>query len=198
MVDFDDLDRRILDLLLEDASRSYRAIADEIGRSAPTVSNRVDRLRELGVIRRFTLDVDRSMLSTGGRSILVADVRPGVAESLAADLGDRERVEHVLRGVGGTVIATTTVGAATLDDALADLSEAYPDADWSVDPLADSRWTPSLDVAGEFGLVCTICENTIDEDGARVELDNGDRHVVCCSACASDITDQYDRLAGST
>jgi hypothetical protein len=110
------------------------------------------------------------------------------------DLTDRERVERVLRGVGGTVVATTTADAATLDGLLGDLSEAYPDADWSVDSLVDSRWTPRLD---EFGLVCTVCENTVGEGGVRVDLDDGGRHVVCCSACAADITDRYERLADS-
>ncbi|WP_254538760.1 Lrp/AsnC family transcriptional regulator [Halomarina litorea] len=195
MVEFDDLDRQILDLLLEDARRSFREIADEIGRSAPTVSNRVDRLRELGVIRRFTLDIDRSMLTTGEQSLVVARVQPSAAEPLADALADDEAVEHVLRGVGGTVVAKATVDTSTLDGLLGDLSEAYPDADWSVEPLVGTRWDPHLGVTGGFGLVCTVCGNTITEDGVDVEVESGNRHVVCCSTCAADITEQYERLA---
>ncbi|WP_114579476.1 AsnC family transcriptional regulator [Saliphagus sp. LR7] len=50
MPELDSTDAVILELLLEDARRSYREIADEVGLSPPTVSNRVDRLRDLGVI----------------------------------------------------------------------------------------------------------------------------------------------------
>ncbi len=106
------------------------------------MSNRVDRLQELGVIRRFTLDVDRSTLTTGEQSLVVARVQPSAAEGLADELADDEAVEHVFRGVGGTVVAKVTVDAATLDGTLGDLSESYPDADWSVEPLVGTRWDP--------------------------------------------------------
>ncbi|WP_254538347.1 hypothetical protein [Halomarina litorea] len=52
-------------------------------------------------------------------------------------------------------------------------------------------------MTGAFGLVCTVCGNTTTEDGVSVDVESGDRHVVCCSACASDITERYERLADS-
>ena len=46
----DDTDREILRLLLEDGRRPYREIASEVELSAPAVSDRVERLRELGLL----------------------------------------------------------------------------------------------------------------------------------------------------
>jgi DNA-binding Lrp family transcriptional regulator len=54
----DDLDRRILASLADDARRSYAEIGAEVSLSAPAVKRRVDRLRRDGVIRRFTAVVD--------------------------------------------------------------------------------------------------------------------------------------------
>ncbi|MEF8867891.1 MAG: Lrp/AsnC family transcriptional regulator, partial [Haloarculaceae archaeon] len=65
MRDLDETDLEILRLLLADARRPYSDIAEAVDLSPPAVSDRVARLREAGVIRRFTLDVDRSQLREG-------------------------------------------------------------------------------------------------------------------------------------
>lgn len=51
----DDIDKQILDLLNDDARRPYSEIADKVGVSPPTVSDRVERLQEKGVIDQFTI-----------------------------------------------------------------------------------------------------------------------------------------------
>ena len=194
MSSFDETDRQILELLLEDARRSFRGIADEVGLSAPSVSNRVERLREQGVIRRFTVDIDKSTLATGDGSLLTVRASPANAESLATELAEHDAVEHVHRGVDGRIVATAQMDATELDETLSELSEAFPDAEWEAEPLANSEWKPQLGVTGAFGLVCTICGKTITDAGETVEIDSGDRHVVCCSTCVTQITDEYERL----
>lgn len=56
----DEIDLEIVRLLADDARRPFNDIADRVGLSPPAVSDRVDRLREQGVIQRFTIDIDRS------------------------------------------------------------------------------------------------------------------------------------------
>ena len=79
MTGIDDVDYRILELLMDDARRSYRDIAEEVGRSPPTVSERVERLTEVGVIERFTLDVDRSRLVRRAGSVTAGTVTRALA-----------------------------------------------------------------------------------------------------------------------
>lgn len=50
----DDIDRKIIALLSEDARRSFADIGFAVSLSAPAVKRRVDRLRETGVITGFT------------------------------------------------------------------------------------------------------------------------------------------------
>jgi DNA-binding Lrp family transcriptional regulator len=50
----DELDRRILYALVQDARASYADIGTMIGLSAPAVKRRVDRLRSAGAIRGFS------------------------------------------------------------------------------------------------------------------------------------------------
>jgi Lrp/AsnC family transcriptional regulator, leucine-responsive regulatory protein len=59
-VPLDDVDRQILMLLSEDSRRSQRALARELGMSAPAVRERIGRLEVLGVIRGYGIQVDWS------------------------------------------------------------------------------------------------------------------------------------------
>jgi DNA-binding Lrp family transcriptional regulator len=51
----DDVDRQIISMLRENARRPYTEIATALGVSEGTVRNRVDQLREAGLIERFTI-----------------------------------------------------------------------------------------------------------------------------------------------
>src|SRR5690606_38442453 len=53
----DDIDRRIVSLLMEDGRMSFVDIGARVGLSAPAVKRRVDRLREAEVITGFTVTV---------------------------------------------------------------------------------------------------------------------------------------------
>ncbi|MEV5747607.1 Lrp/AsnC family transcriptional regulator [Actinoallomurus sp. NPDC052308] len=58
----DDIDRRIVACLLENARASFAQVGDEVGLSAPAVKRRVDRLRHDGVITGYAAVVDPSAL----------------------------------------------------------------------------------------------------------------------------------------
>ncbi|OLS98697.1 AsnC family transcriptional regulator [Pseudonocardia sp. CNS-004] len=61
----DDTDRLLLDLLRTDGRRTYSEMATEVGLSVAAVKRRVDRLREVGVITGFTVQVDHAKLDQG-------------------------------------------------------------------------------------------------------------------------------------
>lgn len=53
----DDLDRRLIGLLQQDASRPLKTLAAEVGLARSSVRERIERLEKAGVIRRYTIDV---------------------------------------------------------------------------------------------------------------------------------------------
>jgi Lrp/AsnC family transcriptional regulator for asnA, asnC and gidA len=65
-------ERRILDVLEEDAQASYAEIADRAEVSKPTVRKYIKRLEEEGVIVGYSADVDPKKLS--GRSIALVGI----------------------------------------------------------------------------------------------------------------------------
>ena len=55
---FDELDKRIIAVLVGDARASYAEVGARVGLSAPAVKRRVDRLRASGAITGFSARVD--------------------------------------------------------------------------------------------------------------------------------------------
>ena len=58
----DAIDHKIIARLLEDGRESYAAIGAAVGLSTAATKRRIDRLRSVGVIRRFTVDVEPAAL----------------------------------------------------------------------------------------------------------------------------------------
>ena len=58
----DDIDRKIIALLTENGRESFAALGLRIGLSTAATKRRVDRLRNEGVIRRFTAEIEPTAL----------------------------------------------------------------------------------------------------------------------------------------
>jgi len=65
VIELDDMDRRILRALVEDATQSASALGRKLGLSQPATWRRVRRLYESGVIKGQRLDLDRERLGFG-------------------------------------------------------------------------------------------------------------------------------------
>ena len=85
MSEVDETDHRLLALLQEDGRRTYSEMAGVVGLSVAAVKRRVDRLREIGVITGFTVQVDHAKLGWGVEAFteLRYAGRTGVGEIVA-------------------------------------------------------------------------------------------------------------------
>ncbi|SDJ36317.1 Lrp/AsnC family transcriptional regulator [Streptomyces indicus] len=63
--ELDDTDHQLLRLLQADGRRTFSEMAPEVGLSVAAVKRRVDRMRESGVIKGFTVQVDHAKLGRG-------------------------------------------------------------------------------------------------------------------------------------
>ncbi|MEO5323803.1 Lrp/AsnC family transcriptional regulator [Mesorhizobium sp. CC13] len=73
----DDIDRRIVEILVEDARISLKELAQRVGLSSPSASERLKRLEERGVIRGFTIEVDPAALGYTLQAIVRIRPLPG-------------------------------------------------------------------------------------------------------------------------
>lgn len=65
MIPLDDIDRRMLRELVEDATQSASALGRKLGLSQPAAWRRIRRLQDTGVIKGRRLDLDREKLGFG-------------------------------------------------------------------------------------------------------------------------------------
>ena len=73
----DAVDRSIIDHLLEDSRLSLKDLALRVNLSAPSVSERLRRLQESGVISAFTVDIDLTALGDVFEAIIRIRPLPG-------------------------------------------------------------------------------------------------------------------------
>ncbi len=81
----DELDRKILALLVEDGRRTYDDIARQVTLSAPAVKRRVDRLRARGALQGFTAILDHAALGDRTEALVELFFAPGTLLEAVAD-----------------------------------------------------------------------------------------------------------------
>lgn len=81
----DKADRKIIDLLAEDARRSLADIGAQVGLSASAVNERIRRLSVAGVIRRFTVEADFSALDLPITAFLLVGLNYETGEEVFRD-----------------------------------------------------------------------------------------------------------------
>jgi len=190
--DLDDTDRRILKLLAADARRPYSDIADDVDLSPPAVSDRVTKLRDAGVLRRFTVDLDRARLRDGTQVLVEFAVRPGREAEVRQAVEAEDAVEHVFVTAAGDVVCSARLPVADVAAWVADAVDLDDVDDYDVTAVASSSWQPTVGGV-DLALACDECGNTVTSEGETATLD-GDRHHFCCDSCRSQFVDRYERI----
>lgn len=192
MRDLDATDFEILRLLTENARRPYSDIADEVGLSAPAVSDRITRLQELGVIRRFTLDVDQSQIRSGVTVLVDLALDPTVLDEVHATLREAEEVEHIFTTAASHLVVSVRVPDGAVREWLSDHVDFAHLDEYEVTLLTGTDWAPSVG-GNEFTLTCVECGNTVSSEGVITRID-GTLYKFCCSSCEGRFKEQFDRL----
>ncbi|TKR27636.1 winged helix-turn-helix transcriptional regulator [Natronomonas salsuginis] len=193
MRELDETDRELLRLLLDDGRASYKQLAETVDLSPPAVSDRVDRLRELGVIERFTVNVDRSRLREGVRVAITLVVTPGESTAVREALTDVTGVEHVFVTAEGRLLVVGTFPDADIESPLQPAFETKAIESVDVTPLVASDWHPALGEA-TLGLECVECGNSVTAEGVSAVID-GERYEFCCGSCRARFEERYEELS---
>jgi len=79
--DIDEIDKKILDLFNEDGRMSYRKIAKRLDISIGTVHNRIEKLTNTGIIKKFAPVIDHSKLGYNLTTIIGVRVKGGMLKN---------------------------------------------------------------------------------------------------------------------
>ncbi|MFI6600045.1 Lrp/AsnC family transcriptional regulator [Nonomuraea sp. NPDC050536] len=115
----DDIDRLLVAELQRDAAQPYAALGQAVGLSAGAAHERVRKLRERGVIRASTVDVDPALLGKGVLAFVLVSADSWMGDSGAAFSGIPEIMEaHVIAGAASVLVKVRTSTTEQLQDVL--------------------------------------------------------------------------------
>jgi Lrp/AsnC family transcriptional regulator, regulator for asnA, asnC and gidA len=98
----DILDLKIVRCLTEDARCTYKYIAEQAGVSEATVKNRIDKLQEEGIIKKFTVIMDYHKLGRAIKAFIGLKVQPAKISEIVSVIEKNPDV-HVLYRTSGDV-----------------------------------------------------------------------------------------------
>ncbi|MGW6708626.1 Lrp/AsnC family transcriptional regulator [Streptomyces sp. NPDC054956] len=115
----DDIDRALVRCLQQDAGQAYAALGAAVGLSAGAAHERVRKLRERGVIRRTTVEVDPAAVGSGVLAYVMVDSTAWMGDSRSAFEAIAEIQEaHVIAGSASVLVKVRTGTTEQLQDVL--------------------------------------------------------------------------------
>jgi DNA-binding Lrp family transcriptional regulator len=116
--EMDQIDRKLLDLLQQDASRTNANLAEEVGLSPSSCLRRIRRLKSTGVIERVVAILNPAKAGKGLRAIVTVELeRHGEQHTRRfLDLATRERAVIQAYSVSGETDAVLMLRLADMDE----------------------------------------------------------------------------------
>lgn len=96
----DELDRKILDLLTQNARYSYSELGERLGLSRVAIKNRMDALEQRGVIEGYTVIVNPQRTGGAISCYYEIEVRPDALAEVIRILNDCPTVTQIYRVTG--------------------------------------------------------------------------------------------------
>lgn len=113
----DDIDRSLLTLLQADASQSYATLGQSVGLSTGAAHERVRKLRERGVIRRTTIEVDHDAVGRGMLAFVLVEASTWMGgdevRDALMDLPDVQEA-HIVAGSASLLLKIRTASTEDL------------------------------------------------------------------------------------
>lgn len=109
----DDIDRAIIAALTENGRMTIKKVAEQIGLSSPSVSERIKKMEDAGAIRGYTVVIDPTVFGLGVEAHVRVHAIPGKANKVEQMLFDAPEVVKAERVTGADCfVATVVVGDA--------------------------------------------------------------------------------------
>ncbi len=129
----DRTDYQILNILQADSRTTLRQIGDQVGLTAPAVSERIHRMEEKQIIRDYRIDVDREQLDCSMTGFILVAPEPEKYQSFCEFCQKNPAIishYHVI-GVFNALLRFAVRGTRELDELLSSIKR-YGDSQTSV------------------------------------------------------------------
>ena len=108
----DEIDRKIIEILRENARMSNEKLGKKVSLSEPATRRRVSNLVERGVIKRFTIDVEEG---GGVQALIFISISPDVPSEKIADAVSKKDGIHSILEISGETDFIVSIYAVDMD-----------------------------------------------------------------------------------
>ncbi|AVQ99987.1 HTH-type transcriptional regulator LrpC [Oceanobacillus picturae] len=101
---YDDIDKKLLEELTEDGRLSYVELAEKVGLSRVAVKDRIQNLKDKGVIEKFTVVINSEKFGKNVSAFFEVDVEPKQLQQVAQNLADNPHVASIYQMTGPSTL----------------------------------------------------------------------------------------------
>ncbi len=195
MIELDNLDIKILSHLQANSRKSFQEIAKSCLTSVPTIKSRVDRMLELGIIKKFTIDIDNNKLGIA-EAVLIVNAKPLAVNRIAQELMEQEEVKELfITSDSETSIISRLAGDMQLILSIQDRIDLTDVNNIRVISVKiQFRKDTNIPLASSsIILACAYCDRKVTGDAVRKRLDDRD-YFFCCKTCQGEFEKKYTKL----
>lgn len=182
----DTVDLEIMRILQENARIPLSQIAKKVKISRPTVSSRIEKLKKEGIIKGFTVIIDRDALMEN--IIVFFNLKAKNATKVSKILSQKSNVLELYTTLGGKNIICKAY-AKNLEDLKSLMSEIEKikeiEKQESFIGLKKLKQEHEAKLGPEIGVLmeCDSCEKSISSDEALIYKPHNQEYFFCCRNC---------------
>lgn len=195
-MELDETEIKILRELQKDASISNRGLAKKVESSTPTISSKIEKLEDMGIIQGYKLHLDYDRLGLT-KYVLIVDTAPDKLEKVSKEISDIDLTYSIeeLDGIS-LKVEIFTRDVKHFDSYLEDLrkKDGINKLDvMRVSEFIDERQEIPIFENADLNIDCYYCNKQIKGEPVKLKMDNKD-HYLCCSSCADLYEEKYQKL----
>lgn len=195
-MELDETEIKILRELQKDASISNRRLAKKVDVSTPTISSKIEKLEDMGIIQGYKLHLDYDKLGLT-KYVLIVDTAPDKLEKVSKEISDMDLTYSIeeLDGIS-LKVEVFSRDVKHFDSYLGDLrkKDGINKIDVRrVSDFIDERQEIPIFENADLNIDCFYCDKPIKGDPVKLKMDDKD-HYLCCSSCADLYEKKYQKL----
>lgn len=183
----DIIDLKILNALIEDGRKSFRQISREIDVSTPTVEDRYERLRKVGVIKNIEPVIDMEKLENVNINIMFIKTDPNESNTVSTKIASIAEITNLYVASGDHNLVAVAITRDKLHfeqvrQEIANINGIVSLIYQSLSKVVKNKINIPLEKEVKILIKCEVCDNYVNSFSDRI-LDNGSYKYFCCKSC---------------
>lgn len=199
-MELDKTESEMVKRLMKDGRISFRKLAEKLDVSTPTISSKVSKLEDMGVIQGYSADIDGRKL---GFHTYVFRLTSGMDKSdeVTEELSNLDEVGRLFKTSSQDLLLLVYLrdlqGLDTFLERIQKMDEIQDIEYDKVTEEVEIDFTLPIypDISLDVG--CYYCHKPIEGEPVKLELE-GREHYLCCETCAEQYRERYEQLKESS